>query len=200
MRKKFDMRYLEKHLRLDAGTVSRLIDCGLLLPDGWSHFDALQRVRHADDGFRNVIWDLSELDRFRNVQQVFFNSFILTAFINKSLDDISVDLKNIFTGLQRMDFKFTAALTELRFTLTARGEWMTSKEFCVKTGYSLQYFHNSINRIDDKTMYLGISYYQSLIWRKMGKLWKCPLEDFNRLRQNFRYELVLAEKKRRDAM
>ena len=200
MRYKYSLQAVLEELHLDQRDVEAFITQGVLLPDEWFHWNEAQRFKVIADNFSMVVWDLSELQRFRELRSMFHKTYMPAL---EKLSITLIDLKHYFTSdfsdLRQSQAAILNRLAELKIFIDRKDRYIDLKKFCATTGYKLQSCYNSIIIIDSviPSARLDIPFYRDLIWIKKGKKWQARLIDFEELRRGFRYELRLEERKRK---
>jgi len=198
MKLKYNLVSLKEEFNLTIGEIEGFIGQGILIPDGWKDKTDLQKLNIIKNDFESCIWDIIEIERFKNIINLVKEKHLLIykaiGFqineIHQSIDQ-KLDLINSKLNNLRYDFQSLKAHLERKDVL------IDSTYFCEITGYEKQTFYNNIQNIDKNLMRLNIPFYKDLFWHKVKGKWQTPLEDFLELRSGFNYDLWLDERKRR---
>lgn len=188
---------------INADDLVSFIELGLLVPDKWVSFSEGERASYIKEDFRFASWMADEVERFESIASLFRKNYQLF-FQMASMRFDTLEAKNdaAFNVLISYSKKMISEIATLKFHIDKKDLWIDSQYFCAETGYKMSSFHNQMRSDHGKDVerghvFLGI--YKSLEWIRYAgdKKWKCRLDDFEKLRLNFSYDMRLEERKRK---
>lgn len=199
MRIKFTKNVLLERLNIDEKSLMEFIRLGLLIPEGWENISYSQLIMKLEKGFQ-AVWYLHEVEKFEEIMRMFQKNYHL--FVNqieRRFNSLENSFENISTHIQEHDHAVKFLLTGIRKIFEEQYDYITADEFCETTGYSKRTFYNAIRIVDTDvpTMKLDIQFYKGLLWIKRGRRWMARRAEFEDLRKNFSYDLLLIEKHRK---
>jgi len=200
LRIKFTKSALLERLGIDEQSLIEFIKLGLLIPEGWDNLSFSELVLRLHNDFK-AVWSIAEVERFELVMRTFQKNYHLFARqLNLRFDDVQNSIASLSTKLDDHDHTIKFLLAQIQKSVDEQFEYIDANEFCETTGYSKRHFYNSIRIIDPNvpTMKLNIAFYKSLLWVKRGRKWMTRRSEFEELRKNFTYDVLLVEKHRKE--
>jgi len=197
---KYNFISLNNELHLAPTEIEKLIEVGLLLPEGWKETNHLKKMGIIKNDFQDCRWDREEVERYKIIRDLIRDKHVhFYKAVSHQINEISIEINNKLNGLNEKINSLRFDFISLRTRLDRQELMLDSKKFCEITGYKIQTFRNNMIKIDKENRVgrLNIKFYDRLIWHKMGNRWFTPLMDFEELRSGFHYELWLEEKKRK---
>lgn len=189
---KYNLNALLDKFSFSVSELVSFINLGILIPDGFN-----------PDNFRadlnTYVWSFQEVDRFESIIHLIKDKhFDIYKTLNSRINEFSATTSNHFESVFDKFLDLKQEIRRLNSYLERRQIMIDAKYFCGITGYKIQTFRNNIKIIDEKglMMRLNINFYQDLVWHKIKGKWQTPIQDFEKLRTGFHYELWIEEKKR----
>ena len=200
MRVKFTKEALLDHLNIDENALIEFIKLGLLTPEGWENLSFSKLLTNLYPGF-TASWTLREVQHFESIRRLFEKNYhVFFRKIENNFNTFEVKLEELFERISEHDLDIKYLISQVQKVIDEQYEYIDANEFCETTGYSKRTFYNAISIVDPDvpTMKLQIPFYKSLLWVKRGRKWMTRRSEFEELRKNFSYDVLLVERHRRE--
>jgi len=200
---KWSIRAVCDELGVTVQHVVRAVQLGLLKPDRWDSYDNTTKAQIIDKEFKDVQWDLSEVERYKDAMNFAMEEQSFTFLqISRRMTEQDLKINRKLDDLEKLLIRQERLIYELGDKISDTESRIDHIEFCKITGYSVQTFHNSKVWTDrQKTQFrvtLARKLYYELLWQPgPHRTHVTSRMQFNEIRRGLGFNRLHEERKRK---